>query len=115
MQPALTDGQVAADGSAKPVLPVSVMFWEGARGEVTYAGQAQGMVAGLLQINVRIPEIDCGWQFCFDPNALPIILGLGTVPGDPYSFGKYLSMVFASVAVCGNNLGSLYTCPTSGL
>jgi len=106
MQPALSDGQIATGTSAKPALPVSVMFW-GTPGKVDYAGQAPGMVAGLLQINVRVPDLSCGGQFCFDPNALAIYMGLGTVPDDPYSFGKYVSMVLATVAVCGNNIGTL--------
>ena len=114
MQPALPDGHIAVDASAKPVLPVSVIFW-GDPGEVIYAGQAPGMVDGVLQINVRIPDLQCGWQFCFNPDALPIYLGLGTVPGDPYSFGKYITTVPATVAVCGKDIGTLYTCPTSGV
>src|SRR5438105_9549559 len=50
MQPAIPDGQVAGAG-AKPVLPVAVLFASGALGEIIYAGQAPGMVDGLLQIN----------------------------------------------------------------
>jgi len=57
--PASTDGQVTAPAAIAsypvPVLPVSVSIY-GLPAQVIYAGAAPGMVAGLLQINVVVPE-----------------------------------------------------------
>jgi uncharacterized protein (TIGR03437 family) len=58
--PAVADGQILSDVLTKPSLPISVWFDNGtddtlASGEVLYAGGASGSVAGLLQINVRVP------------------------------------------------------------
>ena len=54
-QPGGIDGRIAA-GSAlpKPALPVTVLI-DGKPAEVQYAGAAPGAVAGLFQVNVRIP------------------------------------------------------------
>ncbi len=54
-QPGGIDGRIAA-GSAppKPALPVTVLI-DGKAAEVQYAGAAPGAVAGLFQVNVRIP------------------------------------------------------------
>lgn len=49
------DGKVAGAELPKPVLPVSVKFG-GVPGEVLYAGGAPGMVAGMMQINARVPD-----------------------------------------------------------
>ena len=50
------DGKVT-DGLTHhaPVLPVSVMI-DGQPAEILYAGAAPGMVQGVVQVNVRIPE-----------------------------------------------------------
>jgi uncharacterized protein (TIGR03437 family) len=48
------DGQAAVDVLPKPVLPVSVSAG-GIPAELIYAGAAPGFVAGVLQINFRIP------------------------------------------------------------
>ena len=59
--PAVADGQILSDVLTKPSLPISVWFDNGpesdfnADGEVLYAGGSPGSVAGLLQINVRVP------------------------------------------------------------
>jgi uncharacterized protein (TIGR03437 family) len=52
--PAGVDGQLAAAGLPKPLLPVSVEIG-GVAADVLYAGAAPTLVAGLLQVNVRIP------------------------------------------------------------
>jgi uncharacterized protein (TIGR03437 family) len=52
--PASVDGQISAEPLPKPVLPISVRIG-GLAAEVTYAGAAPGFVAGLLQVNFRIP------------------------------------------------------------
>jgi uncharacterized protein (TIGR03437 family) len=54
-QPGGVDGQIAgASGLAKPVQQVSVLI-DGKPAEVQYAGAASGAIAGLFQVNVRIP------------------------------------------------------------
>ena len=54
-QPGGVDGAIASgSGLAKPRLPVQVWI-DGRAAEVQYAGAAPGQVAGLMQVNVRIP------------------------------------------------------------
>ncbi len=53
--PAGVDGQLAASVYPKPVLPVTVSV-DGQAAQVLYAGAAPGQVAGVLQINVKVPE-----------------------------------------------------------
>jgi uncharacterized protein (TIGR03437 family) len=54
-KPPGVDGKIATDVLPGPVLPVFV--WIGGReAEVLYAGAAPGMVAGLMQVNVRVPS-----------------------------------------------------------
>jgi uncharacterized protein (TIGR03437 family) len=48
------DGKRAGDQSPRPVLPVAVRIG-GIAAEVLYAGGAPGQVAGVMQLNVRIP------------------------------------------------------------
>jgi uncharacterized protein (TIGR03437 family) len=63
------DGKLAAAPLPKPILPVSVTI-DGLDAEVIYAGAAPGQVAGLMQINVRIPlEASSG--------EVPILLRVG--------------------------------------
>jgi len=52
--PAGVDGQLATASYPKPVLPVSVTI-DGKTTELLYAGAAPGLVAGLMQLNVRVP------------------------------------------------------------
>ena len=51
--PSVTDGSVI-NAVVRPVAPVTVTIG-GARAEVLYAGAAPGNVAGLFQINVKLP------------------------------------------------------------
>lgn len=53
--PAGVDGAVAATVFPKPILPVTVQIG-GQAAEILYAGAAPGFVAGVLQLNIRIPE-----------------------------------------------------------
>jgi uncharacterized protein (TIGR03437 family) len=54
--PTLATGQVVpADNLPRPVLPVFVSFGD-VRVQAEYAGGAPGLVGGLLQVNVRVPE-----------------------------------------------------------
>jgi len=51
------DGSIVQPPLPEPVLPVSVLFDHGSqRVEVLYAGAAPTLVAGVLQINVRLPK-----------------------------------------------------------
>jgi len=61
--PGVLDGQLLSGNTPRTSLPVSIFFDLGnnehpvrqKQGEVQYAGGAQGSVAGLLQVNVRVP------------------------------------------------------------
>src|SRR5262249_19580330 len=48
------DGSVGTGPSAGPVLPVTATV-RGANATVPYAGRAQGLVAGAIQVNVVVP------------------------------------------------------------
>jgi len=52
--PGGVDGSVARTVFPKPVLPVSVLAG-GQAAEVLYAGAAPDFVAGVMQVNLRIP------------------------------------------------------------
>lgn len=58
--PSLTDGSIVQPPLPVPLLPVSVIFDSTETGEVAYAGAAPGLVAGILQVNVRIPIVKNG-------------------------------------------------------
>jgi len=62
--PGIVDGQILSDVVPRTSLPVSALFYVGLQeglgvaakqGEVLYAGGVSGSVAGLLQVNVRVP------------------------------------------------------------
>jgi uncharacterized protein (TIGR03437 family) len=70
--PAGLDGKLAVGAPPKPALPVKVTMG-GISAEVTYAGGAQGLVAGGIQINVRIPAaLSTG-------NAVPVMVSAGDI------------------------------------
>jgi uncharacterized protein (TIGR03437 family) len=78
--PGLVDGQLVSDIRPSTSLPVSVFFDLGhyppvpqKQGEVVYAGGVPGSVAGLLQLNVRVPvdAVDTG-------PAVPFALFIGS-------------------------------------
>jgi uncharacterized protein (TIGR03437 family) len=50
----VADGSLTGSVLPKPQLPVSVRIG-GVAADVQYAGAAPGMVAGALQVNVRVP------------------------------------------------------------
>lgn len=68
--PAGVDGQVALTVFPKPLLNASVSIG-GQNAEVAYAGAAPGLVAGVFQINVKIPE-DA------PSGALPVVVRFGS-------------------------------------
>lgn len=49
------DGRLASARFPRPIQPVSVMI-DGIDAELIYAGAAPGLVAGVMQMNVRIPD-----------------------------------------------------------
>ncbi len=100
MQPAIPDGQVVTTTNAKPVLPVFVSI-SGYPAEILYAGPAPGIVAGVLQINVRVPDVLCHgyWQCWLNPNAVSVSVGLGQPDAGTYRFSKYFSSVLTTVAI----------------
>jgi uncharacterized protein (TIGR03437 family) len=53
--PPSEDGTIAAGALQKPLLPVTVKIG-GTEAGVLYAGAAPGLTAGVMQVNVRIPE-----------------------------------------------------------
>jgi uncharacterized protein (TIGR03437 family) len=68
--PASVDGTTtSALASSSPILPVEV-FIDGQNAEVVYAGAAPGMVAGVLQVNARVPETLSG-------NDLQVVVKVG--------------------------------------
>jgi uncharacterized protein (TIGR03437 family) len=60
------------------LLPVSVTIG-GRSAQVAYAGAAPGFVAGVLQLNVKIPED----LLVSGPTAVPIIVTVGGVTSQP--------------------------------
>ncbi|MBI3694445.1 MAG: hypothetical protein HY238_06360 [Acidobacteria bacterium] len=74
--PAGVDGKLATGAYPKPVLPVSVRIG-GVAAEVFYAGAAPTYVAGLLQVNVKVPlRAPSG-------PAVPVTLVVGNTPSPP--------------------------------
>jgi uncharacterized protein (TIGR03437 family) len=53
--PSGVDGTLANSVYPKPLLPVSVQIG-GVAAEILYAGAAPGMVAGVMQVNARVPS-----------------------------------------------------------
>jgi uncharacterized protein (TIGR03437 family) len=88
MQPPVPDGKIAVDIRPKPVLPVSVLFNYTNRGTILYAGPAPGMIAGVLQINVRVLDVQCIEPNCFpDFSAIPVVIAIG--PPDPNNWNSF--------------------------
>ena len=55
MRPAMADGELAAPPYAQPVAPYKVRIAD-RECTVLYGGAAPGLVAGLIQLNVRVPD-----------------------------------------------------------
>jgi uncharacterized protein (TIGR03437 family) len=68
--PVGVDGQISRDFLPKPLGSVSVKIG-GQDAEVLYAGAAPGLIAGVLQVNVRIP------QNTLSSFSVPIVLSVG--------------------------------------
>lgn len=72
MAPTPTDGQVTGNILANPTLPVTVQIG-GMAAEILYSGAAPGLVAGLVQVNCRVP------QGVTPGVAVPVEITVGTV------------------------------------
>ena len=70
------DGKVATGVLPKPLLPVSVRIG-GMPAEILYVGAAPGLLAGVLQVNARVPAE------LATTGAVPISLTLGTATSAP--------------------------------
>jgi uncharacterized protein (TIGR03437 family) len=60
MNAGMVDGAIGQPPLGNLLLPVEVelsRFFPPAAGDVTYAGAAPGMVAGVIQVNFRIPPL----------------------------------------------------------
>ncbi len=68
------DGQIAGNILPKPLGPVTVQIG-GQDAEILYAGAAPGLISGLLQVNVRIP------QSVVSSFSVPILLSVGAIEG----------------------------------
>jgi uncharacterized protein (TIGR03437 family) len=69
------DGAFASSALPKPVRPVQVWI-DGRAADVQYAGAAPGQVAGLLQVNVRVPaDASVG--------DVPIVIQVGSAKSQP--------------------------------
>ena len=69
--PAGSDGSIAGESNLRrPILPVTALVG-GQDAEVLYAGSAGGQVAGLLQVNLRVPD---GLQ---PGPAVPVVIKIG--------------------------------------
>jgi uncharacterized protein (TIGR03437 family) len=71
------DGVIGA-ASATPVAPVGVWFTAPLAAQLLYVGPAPGMVAGISQINVRVPQLP--------PGSYRLFVGTGTSIADDYDF-----------------------------
>jgi uncharacterized protein (TIGR03437 family) len=81
-EPQGLDGRLATGTLPKPLAPVSVLI-DGRYAEILYAGAAPGLVAGLMQVNVRIPP---GVK---PRDAVPVILNAGSESSQE---GVYISI-----------------------
>jgi uncharacterized protein (TIGR03437 family) len=77
LSPAGQDGAVVtADSPPQPVLPVSAMVG-GQAAKVLYAGGASGIVEGIIQVNLQIPDgVPTG-------PSVPVVLQIGDATSQP--------------------------------
>jgi uncharacterized protein (TIGR03437 family) len=74
--PAGVDGRLGGSTPTRPVLPVSVRIG-GMPATFQYAGSVKGQVAGLMQVNVMIPEgVQAGGY-------VPVVLHVGDRTSGP--------------------------------
>jgi uncharacterized protein (TIGR03437 family) len=75
MSEAVADGSIAEVPLPQPKLPVTVEVG-GLEARVLYAGPAPGLVHGLLQVNVEVPE-------GVAPGTVPVVLKVGSARSAP--------------------------------
>jgi uncharacterized protein (TIGR03437 family) len=79
MDGGMVDGLVGAPPLGRVTSPVYVALSRlnpPQAGEVIYAGAAPGLVAGVVQVNFRVPEFELGYGTCH--GACPVVLSVGT-------------------------------------
>ena len=59
MSPAQEDGAIAAGAVSSPVFRLKVWL-SGLAAGVLYCGNATGLIAGIIQLNLRIPPVETG-------------------------------------------------------
>jgi uncharacterized protein (TIGR03437 family) len=57
MHPEPEDGSVPAGPSAEPLLPVRLRIGAAPEQEISYVGDAPGLVRGVVQINALVPQL----------------------------------------------------------
>ncbi len=75
VDPVVVDGAINASSLPKPREPITVRIG-GKDAEVLYGGAAPGLVAGVFQINVRIPE-------GVAPGSAPVVVMVGRATSSP--------------------------------
>lgn len=75
VDPVVVDGAINASSLPKPREPITVRIG-GKDAEVLYGGAAPGLVAGVFQINVRIPE-------GVEPGNAPVVVMIGRATSSP--------------------------------
>ena len=86
-----SDGLIARDTFPKPQLPVSATLG-GQAAEILYAGVAPFSVAGLLQVNLRVPDNCPSGQvpviLKVGESSSPLIASVSIAPSGPISLGQ---------------------------
>lgn len=75
VEPAVPDGTINAATFPKPREPITVRIG-GKDAEVLYGGAAPGLVAGVFQVNVRVPE-------GVEPGNAPVVVTIGRASSSP--------------------------------
>lgn len=75
VEPAVADGTINAATFPKPKEPITVRIG-GKDAEVLYGGAAPGLVAGVFQINVKVPE-------GIEPGNAPVVVTIGRASSSP--------------------------------
>ena len=87
MNPPGVDGGIwPAKPLAQFTLPVSVQM-DTADATVTYAGSAPGLVSGIFQINVKVPNIVPVPNIASPPSTVPLVItvaGVSSAPGSAF-------------------------------
>jgi len=77
------DGEIPQAAGGTPVLPVLVQLDSSLFVDVTYAGNAPGLVSGLVQVNFRVPQIRSGSGPPYAASITLLVGGISSGPGGP--------------------------------